>query len=155
MVAAESLRIVDEDDEAPSFELPGTDGETYRLDSFADHDALLVVFTCNHCPYAKAKESALNAIAADYDDVAVVGINPNDPEQYPDDSFEKMQDLSTLPAVGYRTCPMPAAPVSDSTSSCVNASPTSPISTWSCCWNPSCVTMPADSWPRCWSAYSE
>jgi peroxiredoxin len=92
MVAAESLRIVDEDDEAPSFELPGTDGETYRLDSFADHDALLVVFTCNHCPYAKAKESALNAIAADYDDVAVVGINPNDPEQYPDDSFEKMQE---------------------------------------------------------------
>jgi peroxiredoxin len=92
MVAAESLRIVDEDDEAPSFELPGTDGETYTLDSFADHDALLVVFTCNHCPYAKAKEPALNAIAADYDDVAVVGINPNDAEQYPDDSVEKMRE---------------------------------------------------------------
>ena len=91
MVAAESLRIVDDGDEAPSFELPGTDGETYTLESFADHDALLVVFTCNHCPYAKAKEGALNAIAADYDDVAVVGINPNDPEQYPDDSFAKMQ----------------------------------------------------------------
>jgi peroxiredoxin len=92
MVAAESLRIIDEHDEAPNFELPGTDGETYTLDSFTDHDALLVVFTCNHCPYAKAKEDALNAIAADYDDVAVVGINPNDAEQYPDDSFAKMQE---------------------------------------------------------------
>ncbi|MFC5366628.1 thioredoxin family protein [Salinirubrum litoreum] len=92
MVAAESLRIVDENEEAPSFELPGTDGETYTLDSFADNDALLIVFTCNHCPYAKAKEGALNAIAADYDDVAVVGINPNDAEQYPDDSGEKMRE---------------------------------------------------------------
>jgi peroxiredoxin len=92
MVAAESLRIIDEDGEAPSFELLGTDGETHTLDSFADHDALLVVFTCNHCPYAKAKEDALNAITAEYDDVAVVGINPNDAGQYPDDSFGKMQE---------------------------------------------------------------
>ena len=39
-------------DAAPSFKLEGTDGETYTLDSFADSEALLVVFTCNHCPYA-------------------------------------------------------------------------------------------------------
>jgi peroxiredoxin len=78
-------------DTAPDFELPGTDGERYTLESFADRDALLLVFTCNHCPYAKAKFEALNGIAADYDDVAVVGINPNDAEEYPEDSFEAMQ----------------------------------------------------------------
>jgi peroxiredoxin len=79
-------------DTAPPFELRCTDGETYTLDSFADSEALLVVFTCNHCPYAKARYDAMNAIAADYDDVAVVGINPNDEEQYPEDSFEKMRE---------------------------------------------------------------
>ena len=92
MVAAESSQELELGDSAPSFSLPGTDGETYTLDSFAGHDALLLVFTCNHCPYAEAKEPALNAIAADYDEVAVVGINPNDDGQYPDDSFEKMRE---------------------------------------------------------------
>ena len=79
-------------DVAPEFELPATDGETYSLASFADHEALLVVFTCNHCPYAKAKFDAMNAIAAEYDDVAVVAINPNDAEEYPEDSFDRMVD---------------------------------------------------------------
>jgi len=78
---------------APDFELPGADGETYSLDDFADRDALLVVFTCNHCPYAKAKFDELNRIAETSDEVAVVGINPNDAAEYPDDSFERMQEL--------------------------------------------------------------
>ena len=79
-------------DLAPDFELQGTDEETYGMDDFAGHEALLVVFTCNHCPYAKAKFDELNALAAAYDDVAVVGINPNDAEEYPEDSFAKMQE---------------------------------------------------------------
>ena len=77
-------------DEAPDFELPGPDGEHHSLADFADHDALLVVFTCNHCPYAKAKFGTMNAIAEEYESVAVVGINPNDAEEYPEDSFERM-----------------------------------------------------------------
>jgi peroxiredoxin len=79
-------------DAAPAFELPGTDGETYTLESFGDDEALLVVFTCNHCPYAQAKFDLLNDVAAEYDDVSVVGINPNDAQEYPDDSFETMQE---------------------------------------------------------------
>ncbi|WP_247008623.1 thioredoxin family protein [Halorientalis litorea] len=78
---------------APDFELPAASDESYSLADFADRDALLVVFTCNHCPYAKAKFDELNHIAETYDDVAVVGINPNDAEEYPDDSFERMQEL--------------------------------------------------------------
>ncbi|MFW6265289.1 MAG: thioredoxin family protein [Halanaeroarchaeum sp.] len=80
-------------DRAPEFSLPGADGETYTLSSFAEYDALLVVFTCNHCPYAKAKVDVLNQLAADYDDVAVVGINPNDETEYPEDSFGRMREL--------------------------------------------------------------
>ena len=91
MVAKESGHVLDRGDEAPSFELRGTDEQTHTLADFDDSEALLLVFTCNHCPYAKAKEEALNTLAAEYDDVAVVGINPNDDDQYPDDSFEKMQ----------------------------------------------------------------
>jgi peroxiredoxin len=91
MVALDSEEVLDRGDEAPAFELRGTDGETHRLADFADHEALLVVFTCNHCPYAKAKFDELNALAAEYDELAVVGINPNDPGEYPEDSFEKMQ----------------------------------------------------------------
>lgn len=92
MVMMESDSELTRGDAAPAFELPGTDGETYTLDSFADDEALLLVFTCNHCPYAQAKFDLLNDVAAEYDDVSVVGINPNDAEEYPDDSFEAMQE---------------------------------------------------------------
>jgi peroxiredoxin len=91
MVALDSeADAIEPGDRAPAFELPGTDGETYSLTDFDDHDALLVVFTCNHCPYAQATYDAMNAIAAEYESVAVVGINPNDAEEYPEDSLERM-----------------------------------------------------------------
>ncbi|QSG14880.1 thioredoxin family protein [Halapricum desulfuricans] len=87
--------------EAPDFELPGTDGTEYSLADFEDFEALLVVFTCNHCPYAKAKMDELNYLAETYDNLAVVGINPNDAEEYPDDSFERMQELVEDGTVAY------------------------------------------------------
>ncbi len=93
MVALESETVLERGDEAPAFELPGTDGNTYSLDDFAAYEALLVVITCNHCPYAKAKFDELNRLAAAYDDFAVVGINPNDDAEYPDDSFDRMREL--------------------------------------------------------------
>ncbi|ESP89180.1 thioredoxin family protein [Candidatus Halobonum tyrrellensis] len=90
MVMAESDSELSRGDAAPDFELPGADGETYALDDF-DAGALLVAFTCNHCPYAEAKVDLLNDVADEYDDCAVVGINPNDAEAYPDDSFAEMR----------------------------------------------------------------
>ncbi len=77
---------------APPFSLPGVDGETRTLDSFSDAEVLVVVFTCNHCPYAMACEDRLIAIQRDYADkgVQLVGINPNDDEKYPADSFDAM-----------------------------------------------------------------
>lgn len=87
-------------DRALEFELLGTDGETYTLETFTDHEALLVVFTCNHCPYAKAKFDVLNEFAED-DELAVVGINANDSEEYPEDSFENMQELVSDGTIAY------------------------------------------------------
>jgi len=92
---------IERGDVAPEFELPGTDGETHALDDFADKDAVLVVFTCNHCPYAVAKFDPLNELAAEFDDLAVVGINANDSEEYPDDSFEKMVELVEDGTIAY------------------------------------------------------
>ncbi|EMA55483.1 MULTISPECIES: thioredoxin family protein [Halococcus] len=101
MTLEESARELDRGDEAPDFELPGADGETHALADFADHKALLVTFTCNHCPYAQAKFDTLNRLADDYDNAAVVGINPNDAEEYPDDSFETMQELVDEGTIDY------------------------------------------------------
>ena len=81
-------------DAAPPFsDLMGTDGHRHSLDDFAEARALLVVFTCNHCPVAQAYEDRLIALQADYEHqgFALVAINPNDAESYPDDSLEAMQ----------------------------------------------------------------
>jgi peroxiredoxin len=80
-------------DPAPAFSLPGTDGRTYSLDGLADKPVLVVVFSCNHCPYVQAYEDRLIAIQRDYvgRGVQVVAINSNDDANYPEDSFEQMR----------------------------------------------------------------
>ena len=102
MVALDSEDdVLQRGDAAPNFELPGTDGAKHLLGDFSEHEALLLVFTCNHCPYAKAKFDELNRLAGEYDEVAVVGVNANDPEAYPDDSFGRMQDLVVDGTIDY------------------------------------------------------
>ena len=89
-------------DEAPEFALKGTDGDLHRLSAFAaENDAVLVVFTCNHCPYAKAKFDELNHLTAEYDRLAVVGINPNDAEEYPEDAYGRMKEFVRNGTIAY------------------------------------------------------
>lgn len=78
---------------APPFSLIGVDDRTHSLESFAQAPVLVVVFTCNHCPAAKAYEDRLIAIRRDYESrgVRMVAINPNDDRSHPDDSFENMK----------------------------------------------------------------
>ncbi len=78
---------------AHNFSLLSTDGKSYSLDSFNDKKVLVIVFMCNHCPYVKAVLDRLIELQMDYDDngVQLVGINPNDEENYPEDSFENMK----------------------------------------------------------------
>ena len=79
--------------EAPQFDLPGVDGQNHSLDSYGEAEALVLVQSCNHCPYVRAWESRLSAIARDFVDrgVRVVAVNSNDVSSHPEDSFEEMQ----------------------------------------------------------------
>ncbi len=77
-------------DVAPDFSLPDTDGHQQAPDG---GPATVVVFTCNHCPYALAWQDRLENVARDYADrlVRVLAINSNDAERYPRDSFDAMK----------------------------------------------------------------
>ena len=70
---------VEIDSSAPDFNLPATNGQNYSLDSFKNAHALVIVFTCNHCPYAKAAWPLLVKLAQEFKEkgVAFIGINPN------------------------------------------------------------------------------
>jgi peroxiredoxin len=76
------------------FELPGVDDQRHALTDYADKEAIAVIFTCNHCPYARAWEDRIIQIQSDYADrgVQVIAISANDPEKYPADSFSKMKE---------------------------------------------------------------
>ena len=77
----------------PDFELLSTNGKKYSLDSFKDKKALIIIFSCNHCPYVQAYENRIMKIQKDYAEkgVTVIAINSNDSVQYPDDSFDEMK----------------------------------------------------------------
>lgn len=78
---------------APAFELPDTNGDTHSLPEPGEVEATVVVFTCNHCPYALAWHDRILEVADDYADqvVSFYMINSNDADRYPGDSFEAMQ----------------------------------------------------------------
>jgi peroxiredoxin len=77
---------------APDVSLPGVDGKDCALASFKDKKVVVVVFTCNHCPYAQAYEDRLVSLQRDYADkgVQLIAINANDSAGYPEDSFDNM-----------------------------------------------------------------
>ena len=78
---------------APAFNLNATDNNFYTLSSFSDKKILVVMFTCNNCPFVKAYEDRLIRIQEDYSakSVSLVAINSNETINYPEDTFEKMQ----------------------------------------------------------------
>lgn len=90
-------------DKAPDFLLKGTDGKTYSLSNLKPGKAFLIMFMCNHCPYVQAKFEALNAIWKDFKDAGLimVGINPNDPVEYPEDSMVEMKKFVAQGKVTY------------------------------------------------------
>jgi peroxiredoxin len=77
---------------APDFSLPGVDGKDHSLAQYKDKKIVVVMFTCNHCPYVQAYEDRLLAIQRDYASrsVQLIAINPNDAAGYPEDSFDNM-----------------------------------------------------------------
>src|SRR5438445_12989078 len=75
---------------APTFALPDTEGTIHAPDGAP---ATVVVFTCNHCPYALAWHDRIIGVANDYADrgVQMLAINPNDADRYPRDSLDAMR----------------------------------------------------------------
>lgn len=95
MVVMESQVVLKKGDSAPDFELLGVDGKKHSLATYQNHDALLVIFMCNHCPYVKAKVDAINEIQNKFKGkLAVIGINSNDAIAYPDDSYDSMKKFA-------------------------------------------------------------
>jgi peroxiredoxin len=77
---------------APTFDLPGVDGRNHSLEEYADAPVLVLVQSCNHCPYVLAWEGRINDLQREYADrgVRIVAISSNDAEAYPADSFDAM-----------------------------------------------------------------
>lgn len=81
-------------DEATDFKLKNIDGKMVSLSDYKDAKGFIVIFTCNHCPYAIAYEDRIIALDKKYKSLGypVIAINPNDPEVQPQDSFELMKE---------------------------------------------------------------
>lgn len=79
-------------DRAPEHDLPDTDGEAHRIGGGGEIS--VVVWTCNHCPYALAWHDRLAAVASDYADrgVRTLMVNSNDAGRYPQDSLQAMRE---------------------------------------------------------------
>jgi peroxiredoxin len=77
---------------APNFNLRGTDGNYYTINDFANKKALVIFFTCNHCPYVTGSDEITRQTAEKFKDkgVAFIAINSNSATSYPEDSYEKM-----------------------------------------------------------------
>jgi peroxiredoxin len=80
-------------DVATDFKLKNVDNKMVSLSDYKSAKGFIVVFTCNHCPFAKAYESRIIELDKKYASLGypVIAINPNDPKLEPIDSFEGMQ----------------------------------------------------------------
>jgi peroxiredoxin len=88
--------------DAPSFRsLPGVDNKSYSLQDFSGARILVVVFSCNHCPYVQAYEDRMIGFEKDYGPkgVRLVAINSNETKNYPEDNFDEM--VSRAKAKGF------------------------------------------------------
>jgi alkyl hydroperoxide reductase subunit AhpC len=83
--------------------MKSVDGKDYSIASVAGKKGTLVVFTCNHCPWAKAWESRIVALGNDFakQGVGVIAINSNDPSAYDEDSYATMQERAKTDKMAY------------------------------------------------------
>ena len=80
-------------DTIEDFSLKNVDGDKISLKDYDDVKGLIIIFTCNTCPYSLANEDRIIALQDKYEELGypVIAINPNDPKAQPGDSFEKMK----------------------------------------------------------------
>lgn len=92
MPTINNSKVLNIGDPMPPFALPATDGMTVDTSLIKD-PILVIVFTCNHCPYAQAYEDRLIELQKHFDQEGVqfVLVNSNDADKYPEDSFGQMK----------------------------------------------------------------
>ncbi len=78
---------------AADFSLKNVDGKMVSLADYKNAKGFIVIFTCNHCPVAKAYEQRIIGLNEKFASKGypVIAINPTNPDLYPDDSFGDMQ----------------------------------------------------------------
>ena len=86
---AYTLRI---GENAPDFDLVGTDVDYYSLDSFEEYENLIIFFTCNHCPYVTGSDEVTRQTVEKFQSskFKFIAINSNSKNTYEEDSFENM-----------------------------------------------------------------
>ena len=79
-------------DQAPDFDLVGTDVDYYSLDSFKEFDNLIIFFTCNHCPYVTGSDEVTRLTVEKFNNkqFKFIAINSNSKNTYEEDSFDNM-----------------------------------------------------------------
>ena len=79
---------------APAFRLADLNGHMTTLEDFAGQRGLVVAFICNHCPFVKHIREEFARFARDYQSrgIAVVAINSNDIQTYPQDGPKGMAE---------------------------------------------------------------
>ncbi|MFM8456806.1 MAG: thioredoxin family protein, partial [Ignavibacteria bacterium] len=89
--SAEGLKI---GDDAVDFSLKNIDGSMISLANYSNDKGIVVIFTCNHCPFSKAYEDRIIDLHNSYSKKGypVLAINPNDPISVPEDSFDNMKE---------------------------------------------------------------
>ena len=93
----------------PDFSLPGVDGKTWAPADFKDAKVLIIVFTCNHCPFVMGSQDWVDQLYAQYaaKGVRMIAINSNETIHHPNDSFEHMVERAKkLPTEVPRACAM-------------------------------------------------
>ena len=79
---------------APPFDLPDFDGKRHALGDFEASPALLVAFVCNHCPFVRHLRAEFAKFAREYAarGLAIVAVNSNDLDAYPQDGPDAMRE---------------------------------------------------------------
>lgn len=92
---------------APDFSLRDVvNGQIYRLDSFNEKAAFLVMFICRHCPYVVHVEQEIARIGRDYADagLGLIAISSNDTKSYPDDAPPRLKEMAERLAFSFPFC---------------------------------------------------
>ena len=90
-------------DKASDFSLVNVNGKKVSLSDYKDAKGFIIVFTCNHCPYAKMYEQRIIDLHNKYagQGYPIIAINPNDPNEVPEDGMKQMKKLAKKKGADY------------------------------------------------------